>query len=132
MIELFKDFAAMQLISELDNMMFWLALHGYAGVELMEGAKGAQKVRIKDDVVKSYCGIPLRTMVLVVLFFFMISGWMYIVVGQRNGSFFYMKYPHCKIPKSKIPSMGDGICNGGEQNTAGCYFDDGDCITVCE
>jgi len=129
MIELFKDFAAMQLISELDNMMFWLALHGYAGISLMEGAKRAQKVRIKDDVVKSKCGIPLRTMVLVVLFLFMITGWTYIVYGQISGTFFYMKYPHCDIPKSKIPSMGDGICNGGDQNSVGCYFDDGDCIT---
>ena len=129
MIELFKDFAAMQLISELDNMMFWMALHGYAGIELMEGAKKAQKVRIKDDVVKSYCGIPLRTMVLVGLFFVMFSGWVYIVMGQANGSFFRMKFPHCHISEARIPLMGDGMCDGGAQNTISCNFDDGDCLS---
>jgi hypothetical protein len=128
MIELFKDFAAMQLISELDNMMFWLALHGYAGIRLMNGAKRVQKIRIKDDVIKSYCGIPLRTLVLVFLFFFMFSGWLYIVQGQESGDFFYMKYPHCDISEAQIKKMGDGICDGGQLNTIGCNFDDNDCL----
>lgn len=128
MIELFKDFAAMQLISELDNMMFWLALHGYAGVALMEGAKKAQKVRIKDDVMKSFCGIPLRTMVLVIVFFSMLACWSYIVIGQVSGNFFYLKFPKCGISKENIPFMNDGICHGGAQNTIECNFDDGDCL----
>lgn len=128
MIELFKDFAAMQLISELDNMMFWLALHGYAGGDLMQGAMNSKKVRIKDDVVKSFCGIPIRTMILFILFCFMFSGWVFIVVGQANGSFFSMKFSQCNINEVKIPSMGNGICDGGEQNTIGCNFDDGDCL----
>ena len=127
-IELFKDFAAMQLISELDNMMFWLALHGYAGTALMEGAKKSQKIRIKDDVVKSFCGIPLRTMVLIVLFCFMFSGWVYIANGQINGSFFLLKYPQCSIPEWKVANMGNGVCDGGELNSIGCNFDDGDCL----
>ena len=128
MIELFKDFAAMQLISELDNMMFWIALHGYAGIELMQGARKAQKVRIKDDVVTNFCCIPLRTMVLVGLFFMMFSGWVYIANGQANGSFFYLKFPHCDIIEARIPSVGDGMCDGGAQNTIACNFDDGDCL----
>ena len=128
MIELFKDFAAMQLISELDNMMFWLAVHGYAGVALMEGAKKAQKVRIKDDVVKSFCGVPLRTLVLVVVFCSMLGCWSYIVVGQVSGSFFYLKFPLCGISKDDIATMNDGICDGGAQNTIECNFDDGDCL----
>lgn len=128
MIELFKDFAAMQLISELDNMMFWMALHGYAGVNLMEGARKAQKVRIKDDVVKSYCGIPLRTLVLVIVFCCMLSCWSYIAVGQISGNFFYLKFPQCTISKYKIASMKDGVCDGGAQNTIECGFDDGDCL----
>ena len=128
MIELFKDFAAMQLISELDNMMFWLALHGYAGSDLMQGAKNAKKVRIKDDVVKSFCGVPIRTMILFILFGFMFSGWVFIVVGQTNGSFFLMKFPQCIIDEAKIARMGNGICDGGKQNTIECNFDDGDCL----
>jgi hypothetical protein len=128
MIELFKDFAAMQLISELDNMMFWLALHGYAGTHLMNGAKRVQKVRVKDDVIKSYCGIPLRTLVLVFLFCFMFTGWVYIVQGQESGDFFHMKYPYCNITEAQLQRMGDGICDGGELNTIACNFDDNDCL----
>jgi len=128
MIELFKDFAAMHLISELDNMMFWLALHGYAGIDLAEGAKNAKKVRIKDDVIKTICGIPLRTMVLFFLFIIMVSGWSYFVYGQLSMQFFHMKFPHCHISDEKIAFMADGVCNGGEQNSIACNFDDGDCL----
>ena len=73
-IDLFKDYAAMQLISELDNMMFWLAVQGYVGTELATGAKRAKKIRVHDDSIQTVCGIPLRSIILIIVFFCMAGG----------------------------------------------------------
>jgi hypothetical protein len=128
-IDLFKDFAAMQLISEFDNMMFWLALHGYMGTKLAGAAKQARKIKIHDDVIKAYGGIPLRTLILMFVCGTMIGCWGYIVNGQVSGKFFSLKYPLCDIDQITLQSMGDGVCDGGYLNTRACGFDDGDCIT---
>jgi hypothetical protein len=74
-IELFKDFAAMQLISELDNMSFWLALHGYLGKDLAYGAKQARKIKVHEVYITTCLGIPLRSVVLLILFVSMAGGW---------------------------------------------------------
>ena len=55
--------------------MFWLALHGYVGAELAIGAKQARKVRIHDDVIKSFGGVPLRTLIMFFIFTVMVAGW---------------------------------------------------------
>jgi len=55
--------------------MFWLALHGYVGVELAASAKQAKKIRIHDDVIKAYGGVPLRTLVLLAVCGLMVGGW---------------------------------------------------------
>lgn len=74
-IELFKDFAAMQLISELDNMSFWLALHGYLGKDLAYGAKQARKIKVHEVYITTFLGIPLRSVILLILFVSMAGGW---------------------------------------------------------
>lgn len=74
-IDLFKDFAAMQVISQLDDMMFWLALHGYTGKDMAHGAKQARKIRIHDREIKTLCGIPFRTIILMFIFGLMGGGW---------------------------------------------------------
>lgn len=74
-IELFKDFAAMQLISELDNMSFWLALHGYLGSDLAHDAKQSRKIKIHEVYITTFVGIPLRSVVLLLLFLCMGGGW---------------------------------------------------------
>lgn len=127
-IDLFKDFAAMQLISEFDNMMFWLALHGYMGTSLSASAKQARKIRVHDDVIKAYGGIPLRTIILLLIGSLMISGWSYIVHGQVTGQYFDLKYPTCNLTEGEIFNMGNGKCDGGNANSIACGFDDGDCI----
>jgi len=55
--------------------MFWLALHGYVGVELAAGAKQAKKIRIHDDVAKAYGGVPLRTIILLGVCLTMVGSW---------------------------------------------------------
>lgn len=128
-IDLFKDFAAMQIISELDNMMFWLALHGYVGNDLAKGAKQAIKIKIHDNITKAYWGVPLRTLILLGICLAMIGSWGYFAYGQVSGKFFALKYPKCHISDKEILKLNDGICDGGQLNTIACGFDDGDCIT---
>ena len=55
--------------------MFWLALHGYVGVDLCIGAKQAKKIRVHDAVAKAYGGIPLRTLILFGIYLAMAGGW---------------------------------------------------------
>jgi len=127
-IDLFKDFAAMQLIAELDNVAFWLANHGYFGSHLKKDTIRAKKVRVKDEVPKVFFDIPLRPFVLFLLFVFMIGGFIPIVVSQRNGRFFYEKYPSCSVRSEKITLAGNDRCDGGELNSVQCGFDGGDCL----
>ena len=61
--------------------MFWLALHGYVGAELAIGAKQARKVRIHDDVIKSFGGVPLRTLIMFFIFTVMVAGWSKFVLS---------------------------------------------------
>ena len=55
--------------------MFWLALHGYVGTELATSAKQAIKIKIHDNITKSYGGVPLRTIILMVICMAMIGCW---------------------------------------------------------
>ena len=128
-IDLFKDFAAMQVIAELDNVAYYLADHGYFGSDLKEGASKVKEIKITDDVPKIF-RLPLRPVVLISLLGLMMSVFVgVVVVRQDNGDFFYDKYPMCKVMEvEQIATISDGICNGGLQNTFQCGFDGGDCI----
>jgi hypothetical protein len=126
--DLFKDFAAMQLIAEVDNVAFWLATHGYFGSTLKDDTKQAKKVRVKDEVPKLCFGLPLRPIVLLLLLFFMLAAFAPIIIWQQSGKFFQQTYPKCKIKNEDIKLIGNGICNGGEFNTVQCGFDHGDCV----
>lgn len=55
--------------------MFWLALHGYVGTELATSAKQALKIKIHDNITKSYGGVPLRTIILLAICLAMIGSW---------------------------------------------------------
>jgi hypothetical protein len=128
-LELFKNFAAMQLVSHIDNVAFWLALNGYIGFDLMVKAKQTRRIKVHEDTIQLSCGIPLRTLVILVLMLIMCAGWSYFLVGQISGKFFFMTYPYCRIPMSSIQLMNDGFCDGGILNTIDCGFEDGDCIS---
>lgn len=128
-IDLFKDFAAMQVIAELDNVAYYLADHGYFGSDLKEDASTVKEIKITDDVPK-ICRLPLRPVVLISLLGLMMSVFVgVVVVRQDKGDFFYDKYPMCKVMEvEQIATISDGICHGGLQNTFQCGFDGGDCI----
>lgn len=130
-IDLFKDFAAMGVIAELDNIAFSLANHGYFGSELKKDSDASKKVKVKDHVPKICFGLSLRPLVLVTLLTVMMSIFFgLIVVRQNNLEFFKEKYPNCYIKDhNKILQFNDGKCDGGAQNTFQCGFDGGDCAS---
>ncbi len=148
-IDLLKDFAALMILSETDNIIFWLAVNGYLGKELQRNTIRAREIEIKDEVVtlddedprhisaSSTRGFLIRSIILLSITILMTGGWIAIAVNQMNGTFFYKRYPNCTAPEDQ-PDMnmfdlakkyfGDEICYGGPLNTLGCEFEDGDCV----
>jgi hypothetical protein len=129
MIELFKDFAAIQIVAELDNAAFWLADHGYIGNSLKDDCSLAKRIKIIDLAPPKFLGIPLRPVLLISILIILFGFFMPIAIGQASSVYFSYKYPTCLInDKVKIKHFGDGICDGGVLNTYDCGFDGGDCV----
>jgi len=128
-IDLFKDFAAMQVISELDNAAFQLANHGYFGYALKRDTDASKEVKVRDTTRKMCFGLPLRPVILAgLLVMMMITFICMVVIGQENGNFFKHKYPNCKHNYQMNMNINDGKCDNGPENTFQCGFDGGDCL----
>jgi hypothetical protein len=144
-IDLLKDFAAVLIISQADNIMFNLASGGYLGEHLSTRADDVRQLCIQirspveesddssedrsDDSAKSH-GCNAYTVRSLFFFggcFVMIGGWVYIVYGQYSGAFVKMRYPECNISYDYY--FGNGICEDDRPylNTEACGWDDGDC-----
>ncbi len=101
---------------------------GYFGNNLQKDTDDARKVKLTDQVPKVCFGLPLRPVILFILFTILSGLLMIVVIGQVSGRYFFEKYPKCGINPSLIPLVGNEICNGGVLNTFNCGFDGGDCI----
>ncbi len=149
-IELLKEFTALMVLSEIDNIFFGLATNGYLGPTLLKKTIEAKRVKIQcemptagsqtnsnpsasspstsSDYDKDYA---LRSTILLLVTMAMIGGWLYIVLKQINGMFFLQRYPDCNATNAfelATKHFGDGVCYGGPLNTLGCEFEDGDCV----
>jgi len=123
-IELIMNFTALELISEVDNLLFNLASFNCLGKVL----KGSTHT-VKDDIkMEDVSLLWLQLCVLLFCLIAMVVVWAYYAIEQVKGSIFYEKYPKCFIPKEQIGKFGDGTCDGGFLNTIHCKFDGGDCI----
>jgi hypothetical protein len=126
---LFMDLAAMQVISDIDNVASSLASHGFFGYALKRDSDTAKRIEVKDKVRKICFGLPLRPIVMMSLLIIMMGTFVgLVVIGQVNGTHFEQKYPNCKVRIEQINNITDGKCNGGLQNTFQCGFDGGDCL----
>ena len=130
-IDLFTNFAAMQIIFLIDNTFVVLAEQGYFGKSICKGAKMAKNVRVKD-IFPLVCRsiLPLQVVLTITLLLCMVVGWVYIAIGQDNGRFFTTDYPNYRIENNQIAQIGDGRCDGGVLNTVQCNFDGGDCVIL--
>ena len=132
-IELFKDFAAMQVISELDNVAFYLSTHGYFGRVLKRDSNASKNIKVTDKTI-IFFGLPLRPLVLLVLLVVTMGVFGGVVVtGQKDLSFFEKKHPNCAIKsRAIIENITNGNCNGGTVNSFECGFDGGGKLDQCE
>ncbi len=140
-IDLLKDFTALMVISEVDNILFQLASNGYLGDEL-----SAATVRVREAEIETAStsltqsglsrlrgklrnnGILFVRLVFFLLLLGMFGGWTWIYINQSRGVFFIAKFPGCQDQvELALDKFGDGTCYGGPLNTLGCKFEDGDC-----
>jgi len=128
-IDLFTNFAALQIISLIDNAFFLLGEQGFFGRTIRGEAKQAKNVRV-PDAFPSVCRnvLPLQLVITFILLVGMVVGWLYIVIEQENGTIFSTDYPNCDIKTTELVRIGDGKCDGGAFNTVQCGFDGGDCV----
>jgi len=134
-IDLFKDFLALQVVSSLDNYCFWLCTQGFFGKYLQERTNQLKNLTLTDSTSPTSSSsvlpsLPLQTVVMVGMLLCMNFGWMYIIWGQTTGLFYNQKYPQCqvKLQGFDFRKIGDGICDGGLYNRYECDFDGGDCV----
>lgn len=125
-VELLKDYSALFVLSQVDNIFFAFAYRHYLGQELADSAIDASRKKIPSSL-RSSTKSRLRNIVFCVLFFSMVGAWIYIVSGQVTGKFVALKWRGCVV--GEPTRIGDDNCdNYGIYNTAICGFDGGDCI----
>jgi len=126
-IALFADFAAMYIISDLDEIAFELAKNGYFGKKLTKDAYFVQNLQLEDQIATSCFFIPLRPLILSAVFLITLGSFIPVAYNQVNGKYFRDKFPNCAIEAADIVKIGNGQCDGGLFNSFECGFDGGDC-----
>ena len=131
LIDLLKDFSALFLISAIDDAVYVLIDPGYLGQEMFIKAEEAKKAEIKNYRL-SKNGLCLMRSIVLIIMSFMLGGWIYVIVGQNNGTFVQQKFPLCvgEFDLSAAGSnttivVGNGACDL-EYNNYNCGYDAGD------
>lgn len=129
-IDLLKDFTSLMFISEINDIVFFVASIGYLGRGLKKDAKRSQSFEIRDSlqITTCCCLVPARVIFLAVLAIALLFGWLLIVYGQVSGIYFKYKFEDCNIPTNMIAKLGNDVCDGGVINSIECGFDGGDCV----
>ena len=140
----------MLVVSQADNILFFLADAGYLGKLVANRTEEVKEKRIEigsfpdentdnrrdapgnsldEPVIRfSFCNaFVFKSVMFLGMSCIMIGAWAWFVNGQYSGHFFNLKYPDCVVP---IPyDIEDGICDNYEPyNTEACGWDGGDCI----
>lgn len=118
-------------ISEINDIVFFVASMGYLGHGLKRDTKRSQSFEINDSlqVMKVCCRlVPARVIFLAFLAMVLLVGWLIIVYGQISGNYFQDKFEDCNIPVHLIEKISNDECDGGILNSIECGFDGGDCL----
>ncbi len=127
-MDLILHVIAIQAITRLNYIVFYLTKYGYLGRKLKSFAILAKQIKLSDSTSTKCFTVPLRCIIFLTLFTTTICVFGPIISGQQNGSILRTKYPNCQVNEpDKISKIADGICHGGIQNTVQCGFDGGDC-----
>jgi len=130
-ISLFKDFAALGMISFVDDVAFKLCADGMFGTLFVKKTEEVQKITLKRQRLKKR-KIPLQTIISATVIFLVFTMWVFIVIRQNSGRYFYKKYPDClnqdrEDISSRINDVENDVCDKWA-NKIECGFDGGDCL----
>merc|ERR1719230_1606882 len=107
-IELFKDFSAIQLVSVIDNAAFVLCHQGFLGKRIGNKAKRTCEAKLKKDMENCNCFLSCCVFTLLLS---SIGAWSYFIHGQMSGNFARLKYPLCEdLDAGYFNFLSDGVC----------------------
>lgn len=137
-IELLKDYTSLFVISEADNILFYLADMGFLGEILAMRTAQVKNARIairtnNDDENKTCfqkCNVfAARPILFALMCILILVGWWWVVGGQYSGQFLKSVYEECDLDKLtplEISRWDNGYCDAMFNNTQ-CGWDGGDC-----
>ena len=126
-LDLFKDFSAVQLISTIDEIAFYLCSSGVFGITLFHKSNEVKKISFETKFNRENsrkCCIPIHSLGGLMVMLVMFSSWIYVLDGQNGLKFAKERYPNCTRINKKFS---DKKCDR-DFNVKVCGYDDGDCI----
>jgi hypothetical protein len=122
--DLLKDFAALMIISQLDNVVFtFIAKNGYCGLESKKKADEITTRSVIVDIATPRRKCRIDVLIITFIYGVAVSSWIVILVLQVNGTIARKK--GCDVKDYSF--LADGKCDGGDYNTELCEWDGGDC-----
>ena len=126
-LELLKEFAALMVITQLDNMAFKLFVKN--GAFGLESKKKADEITTRSVIVDTTTPrgkYRMDVLIISLIYGLAVLGWFMILVLQLNGTIARSK--GCDVEFDYL--LGDGICDYEDYNTEICEWDGGDCKEV--
>ena len=93
-IELFKEFSALSIISYIDNVSFKLCEEGIFGSSFVRQTERVQDIKLRRHRIKEG-HIPLQSVLYCTLVVILYTCWAVFVQRQFSHTFFRSKYPQC-------------------------------------
>ena len=142
-IELLKDFTSLLVISEADNIIFYLADMGFLGEHLAMRTAQVKNARMEirtnnDDENKSclqrFNVFAARPFFFIAMCSLIVTGWSIVVHDQYYGGFIDIAYENCDQKKAyrlsltslQLTEFNNGNCDA-RFNKILCKWDGGDC-----
>jgi hypothetical protein len=145
-IDLLKDYTALVVVSEIDDVLFMLAGFGYFGKSLQKKASESEDIELRDEpyLLKdlfgaSCCKWDLRTVILMIVYLVTFTLLSIVVYMQSNFVLLDQKYPDCKavievngrtFTSMDLNEMSNGKCDnfrGKATNIKSCGYEDNEC-----
>jgi len=123
-IDLIKDFTALLVIAQIDDIVFMMADQGYFGENLHIEADKAKDIEI-TPLTKE--GRKWRSGAILIIFFIMLGLWGFCIYLQLTGKLFSRKYPECIQHFEKIQHFENTLTNSSKLLYK--HFNDGWCDT---
>ena len=134
LIDLLKNYAALYLVSDIDNIVFRVAAQGYFGQDLRMRTEKVKNVKLEeesdleDNMPRNHVFLRknLKIVIFCALVLSMLGYLIYVADCQISGYFVIMKYRNCNFTDRDPLKIGDEHCDGFF-NIYECGFDGNDC-----